>query len=103
MIGIAIVLTFVVTSLTLIVIFQKWDRALLVREIEKLKSENGRLKRDLEDVSDQSQFQRECSAYSRGLYDARKTDTLYRSMLKTVSAENRNSAMMDGFEGGNEK
>ena len=102
MIGVTIVLTFVITSLALLVIFQKWELTNTSRENDRLISENGRLKRELADVTDQSNFQRECSAYSRGLYDARKTDTLYRSMLKSVSAENRNAAMMNGVEGGNE-
>jgi cell division protein FtsB len=101
MIGLTIVLTFIITTLGLLVVFQRIGTLKVIKENDRILRENEVLRRQVGDLSDQVQFRREVNAYDRGLYDARKTDTLYRSMLKNVSAENRNATIMNGTtEGG---
>ena len=82
MIG-AIILTFVITALSMLVLFllenqkkQKTDNSHILRE-------NDGLRRQISDYQQNEQRRRECSAYDKGLYDGRTSDAYYRQWQKT--------------------
>lgn len=68
-------------------------------EIERLNNEIYNLRTRLDGHRDQEQWRREQSAYSRGLYDGRQTDALYRNILKKYSARDQANVMMNGTKG----
>ena len=92
----AIILTFVITVLGMMVIFLKDCAKKQMAENRRLMKENDGLKRQVSDYYSQDQHRRERSAYDRGLYDGRQTDTLYRSVLKRYSAGDQVTIMMNG-------
>lgn len=95
MIG-AIILTFVITVLAMLVLFFVENNRKQLAERNRLIRENCDLRRQMSDYSTMNQRRRERSAYDRGLYDGRATDTLYRSVLKRYSAKEQVDVMMDG-------
>lgn len=92
----AIILTFVITVLGMTVIFLKEGNVKQATENRRLLQENDGLKRQVSDYYNQDQHRRERSAYDRGLYDGRQTDTLYRSVLKRYSNGEQVTIMMNG-------
>ena len=92
----AIILTFVITVLGMTVIFLNDSAKKQMAENRRLMKENDGLKRQVSDYYNQDQHRRERSAYDRGLYDGRQTDTLYRSVLKRYSAGDQVTIMMNG-------
>lgn len=94
----AIILTFAITVLGMLVLFLKDNNAKQVDENRRLHSENDDLKRQISDYYGQDQRRRERSAYDRGLYDGRQTDALYRNVLKRYSVRDQADVMMNGEE-----
>lgn len=94
----AIILTFVMTVLGMLVLFLRNDNTRQVNENKRLHNENNDLKRQISGYYDQDQRRRERSAYDRGLYDGRQTDALYRNVLKRYSVRDQADVMMNGEE-----
>lgn len=94
----AIILTFVMTVLAMLVLFLRDGNAKQVKENHRLRSENDDLKRQISGYYDQDQRRRERSAYDRGLYNGRQTDALYRNILKRYSVREQADVMMNGEE-----
>lgn len=94
----AIILTFVMTVLAMLVLFLRDGNIKVVKENHRLHSENDDLKRQISGYYDQDQRRRERSAYDRGLYDGRQTDALYRNVLKRYSVREQADVMMNGEE-----
>lgn len=94
----AIILTFVMTVLGMLVLFLRDGNTKQVNENKRLRKENDDLKRQISGHYDQDQRRRERSAYDRGLYDGRQTDALYRNVLKRYSVRDQADVMMNGEE-----
>ncbi len=94
----AIILTFVMTVLAMLVLFLRDGNMKQAKENHRLHSENDDLKRQISGYYDQDQRRRERSAYDRGLYDGRQTDALYRNVLKRYSVREQADVMMNGEE-----
>lgn len=92
----AILLTFVITVLGMLVLFQRDGTIKREAENKRLLKENDSLKRQISDYYSQDHSRRERTAYNQGLYDGRKTDQLYRSMLKRYSSGEQISVMLNG-------
>lgn len=98
MIG-AIILTFVITALSMLVLFllenqkkQKTDNSHILRE-------NDGLRRQISDYQQNEQRRRECSAYDKGLYDGRTSDAYYRQCLKKFTSQEQNDIILGGEDG----
>ena len=85
----AIILTFIITTLLISVIFL-WNNH------KKEAAERLRLMRENDDLCQQVMNRRERAAYDRGLYNGRGTDALYRQCLKKFSNQREAQAMMSG-------
>lgn len=96
----AILLTFVITVLGMLVAVLRDVLKRKIGENQHLTHENNNLRKQINDMRGQDQRRRERAAYDRGAYDARQTDTLYRSVLKKYSNGERVTVMMDGEDGG---
>ena len=95
-----VILTFIVTSLTAIVVFTQFTSSNSDALAKQLRKENEMLKQKLQDMQNADRNRREQAAYNRGLYDARQTDTLYRNLLKKQSGVHEQfETMMDGEKG----
>lgn len=92
----AIILTFVITSLTMLVIFLYNENKNKVSEKNRLLKENDSLKRQIQDHYAREQRRRENRAYDRGLYDGRGTDALYRQCLKKYTSQDQPTVMING-------
>lgn len=92
----AIILTFVITVLGMLVLFLYDGKAKETIENRRLRKETDGLKHQISNYTTQDQRRRERSAYDRGLYDGRETDTLYRNVLRRYSAKEQADVMMDG-------
>lgn len=98
----AIILTFIVTSLTGLVMFLYYEIGNRDRENGRISKENDDLRRQINDHYSRDQRRRENRAYDQGLYDGRSTDQLYRQCLKRYnSTKEQVDVMMNGEEGGN--
>lgn len=95
MIG-AIILTFIITALSMLVLFQFDSGRKKDVDNHHLMKENDGLRRQISDYSAHEQRRRECSAYDRGLYDGRATDTYYRQCLKKFTTRDQADVMMNG-------
>lgn len=92
----AIILTFVITSLTMLVIFLYNEKKNVVFEKKRLLKENDGLRRQIQDHNAKEQRRRENRAYDKGLYDGRGTDTLYRQCLKKYMSKDQPTVMVNG-------
>lgn len=92
----AIFLTLIFAVLGMTVLYLLKDNDDRANENLRLRQENAALHGRLSDSENREWRRRERSAYRRGLYDGRKTDTLYRSVLKRYSAGEQITVMTDG-------
>jgi len=92
----AIILTFVITSLTMLVIFLYNENKNKVSEKNRLLKENDGLKCQIQDHNAREQRRRENRAYDQGLYDGRGTDALYRQCLKKYMSQDQPTVMING-------
>lgn len=99
----AIILTFIITVLGMAVMHLRGDNARIEHENCRLQREVTRLTGQVSDCLGNEQRRRERDAYGRGLYDGRKTDTLYRSVLKRYSSGEQITVMTDGERAGSRK
>ena len=95
MIG-AIILTFVITALSMLVLFLLDDKKKQTCHNDCILKENDGLRRQISDYYQNDQRRRERSAYDQGLYDARATDMLYRQCLKKYTNRDQPEVMMNG-------
>lgn len=94
----AVMLTFVMTVLAMLVLFFHNGNTKQLSENHRLRDENENLRCQISGYYDQDQRRRERSAYDRGLYDGRQTDALYRNVLKRYSVREQAAVMMNGEE-----
>lgn len=95
MIG-AIILTFVITSLSMLVLFLLNEKKKQVRNNDYILKENDGLRRQISEYHSKEQRRRECSAYDKGLYDGRSTDTYYRQCLKKFTSREMTDVILNG-------
>ena len=100
MIG-AVVLTFVITSLGMLVIFLRNDGSRQNSERKRIMKENDELRRQVEELRSIEQSRRERKAYDQGLYDGRSTDAIYRQCLKKYTAREQAEVILQGEKGEN--
>lgn len=94
----AVVITFAITSLTMVVLFQCYNMRKRVSDNSRLKKTNKHLINQITTMRHQDNCRQKRLAYNKGLYDARETDTLYRKMLDRYSAGDQATVMMYGDE-----
>lgn len=94
----AVIITFVITALLMLVMFFMDSAKKQSMENERLRKGNERLNQQVSDLICQRNTRRERDAYNQGLYDGRATDTLYRKMLSKYSAGEQATVMMYGEE-----
>lgn len=92
----AIILTFVITALSMMVLFLYESSRKQARDNDYIIKENDGLRRQISDYHAKEQRRRECSAYDKGLYDGRATDTYYRQCLKKFTLKDQANVMMNG-------
>lgn len=92
----AIILTFVITALSMMVLFLYDSSRKHARDNDYIIKENDGLRRQISDYHAKEQRRRECSAYDKGLYDGRATDTYYRQCLKKFTLKDQANVMMNG-------
>ena len=91
-------LTFVITALSMFVIFLLDDSRKQNAKYNRLWKENANPRRQITEYDTTERRRNERSAYDKGLHDGRATDTLYRSILKKYSAKEQVDVMMNGSE-----
>ena len=101
MIG-AIILTFVITALSMLVLFLLDDKKKQAQNNDYILKENDGLRRQISDFHTKEQRRRECSAYDRGLSDGRATDTYYRQCLKKFTSRDQTNVILNGESEENE-
>lgn len=69
-----VVLTFVITALSMLVLFEFNTSKRLRDEIERLTKDNDELRRRISRYSDFEKQRRENSAYAKGIIDSRKAE-----------------------------
>lgn len=92
----AVIITFVITSLLMLVLFFMDNTRKQRVENDRLHKCNERLNGQVSDLIRQQNTRRERDAYNQGLYDGRETDTLYRKMLSKYSSGEQATVMMYG-------
>ncbi len=92
----AIILTFIITALTMLVLFLFGDKQNQETQNKHILKENDGLRREISELRKCDQRRRERSAYDRGLYDGRTTDTYYRQCLKKFANRDQNDVIMNG-------
>lgn len=92
----AIILTFVITALSMMVLFLYESSRKQAQDNDYIIKENDGLRRQISDYHAKEQRRRECSAYDKGLYDGRATDTYYRQCLKKFTLKDQANVMMNG-------
>ncbi len=95
MIG-AIVLTFMITALSMLVLFLLDGKKKQEANNDYILKENDSLRRQISDYRQKEQRRRENYAYDKGLYDGRATDTYYRQCLKKFTSRDQAEVMMNG-------
>lgn len=95
MIG-AIILTFVITTLSMLVLFMRNENKKELAEKNRIIKENDGLRRRIADNNERERCRRERNAYDKGLYDARETDALYRQCFKKYQTREQVDIMMNG-------
>lgn len=94
----AVIITFVITTLSMLVVFQYDSGKRQNRENARLQKANDNLNKQISSMIRQDNSRRERNAYNQGLYDARETDALYRKMLSKYAAGEQATVMMYGEE-----
>ena len=89
-------MTFVITALSMMVLFLYESSRKQARDNDYIIKENDGLRRQISDYHAKEQRRRECSAYDKGLYDGRATDTYYRQCLKKFTLKDQANVMMNG-------
>ena len=102
MIG-AVILTFIITTLGMTVLFLLENGRRQQSEKKHLLKENEGLKRQISDYNVNEQRRREDSAYDRGLYDGRTTDTYYRQCLRKFTTKDQTDIILNGAKEENEE
>ena len=97
MIG-AVILTFIITALGMLVLFLLDSGRKQQIEKNHILKENEGLRRQISDYSNHEQRRREHSAYDKGLYDGRTTDTYYRQCLRKFTSKDQTSVILNGDE-----
>lgn len=92
----AIILTFVITTLAIAVLFLVGVYQTNESYKNRILKENGDLQRKINEYNENEHLRNEREAYNRGLYDGRKTDALYRNILKRYSAKEQAEVMLNG-------
>lgn len=67
-------------------------------EVNQLRKENAGMNNWIEDRENKDQEERVRQSYSRGLYDGRQTDTIYRKMLKQYQSGEQIAMILNGAE-----
>ena len=84
------------TTLSLGVVYEAKCNDDLRRKLSKFKADLDHALRENERYAASAQKRRETDAYNRGLYDARKTDALYRQILDKYSRGDHSTIIMYG-------
>ena len=92
----AVILTFIITTLTMLVLFLSRDKQKQDTENKRILKENDGLRREISELHKGDQRRRERSAYDRGLYDGRTTDTYYRQCLKKFTGRDQTDVIING-------
>ena len=95
MIG-AIILTFVTTTLFMLVLFLLDGYKKQVRHYNYILKENDGLRRQISDFQYNDRCRMEQTAYDKGLYDGRATDTFYRQCLKKLKNNEQMNIILNG-------
>ena len=98
----AVILTFIITALSMLVLFMRDNERKQTADKNRLLKENDGLRRQISDYNSHEQCRRERHAYNQGLYDGRGTDALYRQCLKKYTTRDQVGVMMNGERGENE-
>lgn len=93
-----IIITFVITALSMTVLFLIDRDQKSSREHNRLLRENDGLYKQVDNFRIQEHQRLEQQAYNKGLYDGRRTDALYRKMLDKYSRDEQVTVMMYGEE-----
>lgn len=89
-------MTFLVTVLAMTVLFMLHEINQQRDDKRRMLKENDGLKRQISDYGERERQRRERCAYDQGLYDGRRTDTLYRNVLKRYSSKDQVDIAMNG-------
>lgn len=92
----AILITIVITALGMTVVFQRYVHVEQKREYNRVAHEKENLERQITERKTREIRRNERDAYNQGLYDARKTDTLYRQILSKYASGEQVTVMMNG-------
>lgn len=84
------------TSLALGVVYEAKINDNLRGRCRQLKDESDAVRRENSRFAAEAQKRREQDAYNKGLYDARKTDMLYRQILDKYSRVDHSTVIMYG-------
>ena len=98
-----IIITFTITALSSAVFFMLYINHQKECESRLLRNENSSLHKRMDDYYSKERARREKNAYSRGLYDGRETDTLYRRMLSKYNKGEQATVMMYGEDYGRDE
>ena len=98
----AIILTFIITALSMMVFFLAEDGKKQAAEKHRMAKENDGLRRQISEYASNEQRRRENSAYDRGLYDGRTTDVYYRQCLKKFTTRDQTEIILNGAKEENE-
>lgn len=93
-----IIITFVITALSMTVVFLMDRDQKHNKENARLLRENDGLYKQVDHFRIQEHRRLEQQAYNQGLYDGRQTDTLYRKMLGKYQRGDQITAMLHGEE-----
>lgn len=96
-------LTFIITALTMTVVFLIDSNSKQTAERNRILRENDGLRRQISEYSANEQRRRERSAYDKGLYDGRRTDAYYRQCLKKFTGREQTDVILNGINEGNER
>lgn len=92
----AVILTFIITTLTMFVLYLSQECKRHDNDKKRILRDNEGLRRQISECTANENRRRECYAYDKGLYDGRRTDTLYRNVLKRYSSREQVDVMMNG-------
>lgn len=92
----AVILTFVITALSMLVLFLLDGRKKQDASHKYMLKENGDLRRQISELHNRDQRRRENSAYDRGLYDGRTTDAYYRQCLRKFTSREQTDVILNG-------
>lgn len=91
-----IIITFVITALAMACLFMVDKNQQKDKESQRLCRENDSLRKQVNNYCIREHETRVNNAYSKGLYDGRKTDALYRQTLSKFHRSEQTDVMMYG-------